>query len=39
MTAGVAEHILVSVPKSDYCLDFEKLRLKAVKVLNSRGVL
>ena len=38
-TAGVAEHIIVSVPKVDYGLDFEKLRLKAVKVLSSRGVI
>jgi hypothetical protein len=37
--SGVAEHIIVSVPKSDYGLDFEKVRSKAVKVLYSRGVI
>ena len=35
---GVAEHIIASVPKSDYGLDFEKLRLKVVKILNARGI-
>ena len=38
-TAGVAEHIIVSIPKADYGLDYEKLRLKAVKVLSSRGII
>ena len=36
---GLAEHVIVSVPKSDYGLDFENLRLKAVKILYSRGVI
>jgi hypothetical protein len=37
--AGVAEHIIVSIPKSDYGVEFEILRVKAVKILNSRGVI
>ena len=38
-TSGVAEHIIVSIPKTDYGLDFEQLRLKAAKILKSRGVI
>jgi hypothetical protein len=36
---GLAEHIIVSVPKTDYGLDFEQLRLKVIQILNSRGVI
>jgi hypothetical protein len=38
-TFGVPEHIIASIPKSDYGLDFETLRLKVVKILYSRGVI
>ena len=37
-TFGLAEHIIISIPKADYGLEYEKLRLKAIKILNSRGV-
>jgi hypothetical protein len=35
---GLAEHVICSVPKTDYGLTFEKLKAKAIKVLASRGV-
>ena len=35
---GLAEHIIASVPKSDYGLEYEKLRLKVIKILYSRGI-
>jgi hypothetical protein len=36
---GVAEHIVCSVPKSDYGLPYAQLKAKALKVLRNRGVL
>jgi hypothetical protein len=37
---GQVEHIILSVPKSDYCLTLEDLRRKAVHlVLKNRGVI
>jgi hypothetical protein len=36
---GVAEHIVCSVPKSDYCLPYAQLKAKALKALRNRGVL
>jgi hypothetical protein len=35
---GLVEHIICSVPRRDYGLSYEELRVKAVKVLVSRGV-
>ena len=39
MGLGDAEHIISSVPKSDYSLSFEKLKAKNQRILESRGVL
>ena len=36
---GVAEHIICSVPKSDYGLPFVEMKAKALKALRNRGVL
>jgi hypothetical protein len=36
---GVAEHIIVSVPKTDYGLAYAEMKAKALKVLRNRGVL
>ncbi len=36
---GVAEHIIVSVPKTDYGLSYAEMKAKALKVLHNRGVL
>jgi hypothetical protein len=36
---GVAEHIVCSVPKSDYGLPYVQLKAKALKALRNRGVL
>lgn len=36
---GLAEHIIASVPVTDYGLTFTQLREKIVKVLRSRGIL
>ena len=36
---GAAEHIICSVPKSDYGLPFVKMKAKALKALRNRGVL
>ena len=38
MGLGDVEHIVCSIPKSDYGLVYSKLRSKVVKVLKSRGV-
>jgi hypothetical protein len=38
-TRGLAEHIIVSVPESDYGLGYEQLRAKALKAIYARGVL
>jgi hypothetical protein len=35
---GLAEHIVLSVPKKDYGLSYEALRYKAVKVMAARGI-
>jgi len=35
---GQPEHVISSVPESDYGLTYEKLRLKNVKILYSRGL-
>jgi hypothetical protein len=35
---GVVEHVVASVPVRDYGLDFNELRLKAVKALFDRGI-
>ena len=35
---GAVEHIVASVPIRDYGLDFNELRLKAVKALSARGI-
>lgn len=39
MGLGQAEHIISSVPRSDYVLPFDKLKAKNQAVLESRGVL
>jgi hypothetical protein len=36
---GVAEHIICSVPKSDYGLSFVKMKAKVLAVLRKRGVI
>jgi hypothetical protein len=36
---GLAEHMVASVPQTDYSLPFEKLKRKILKVLKSRYVL
>jgi hypothetical protein len=36
---GKVEHLVASVPVKDYDLSFEDMRRKAVKILNSRGVI
>jgi hypothetical protein len=36
---GVAEHIVVSVPKTDYDLPFAEMKAKALVALRNRGVL
>lgn len=35
---GLIEHVICSVPRRDYGLSYEELRVKAVKILESRGV-
>ena len=35
---GEIEHIMCSVPRRDYGLSYEELRVKVVKILESRGV-
>ena len=35
---GLVEHVVCSVPTKDYGLSFNAMRLKAVKVLKSRGI-
>jgi hypothetical protein len=36
---GLVEHIVVSVPKKEYSLSLEALRVRAVKILSNRGVI
>lgn len=36
---GIAEHIVCSVPITDYGLSYEKLKIKALKALETRGVI
>ena len=38
-TFGHPEHIIISVPPSDYGLSYEKLKAKAIKVALSRGII
>jgi uncharacterized protein with PIN domain len=36
---GLAEHIVISVPSSDYGLPYEKLKAKVLKIAYSRGII
>jgi hypothetical protein len=36
---GVAEHIVASVPKTDYGLSFSELKAKTLRILRNRGII